>query len=45
MEDLWHEEVKRNTLLNKSGRLMISRRVMKSVALAAKKLSAVPGRQ
>jgi hypothetical protein len=43
MEDLWHEEAKRNTLLNKSGKPTTSRRVIKSAALAAKKLSAAHG--
>jgi hypothetical protein len=45
MEDLWHEEAKRNTLLSKSGKPMISRRVIKSAASAAKKRSAAHGRQ
>ena len=34
---------KRNTLLNKSGKPMTSRRVMKSVASAAKKRNGVHG--
>jgi len=43
MEDLWHEEAKRNTLPSKSGKPTTSRRVIKSAALAAKKLSAGHG--
>ena len=43
VEDLWHEEAKRNTLLSRSGKHMTSRRVIKSAALAAKKLSAAHG--
>jgi hypothetical protein len=43
MEDLWHEEAKRNTLPSKSGKPTTSRRVIKSAALAAKKLSAAHG--
>ena len=43
MEHLWHEEAKRNTLLNKSGKPTTSRRVIKSAALAPKKLSAAHG--
>ena len=43
MENLWHEEAKINTLLNKRGKLMTSRRVIKSAASAAKKLSAAHG--
>jgi hypothetical protein len=44
MEDVWHEEAKRNTLLSKSGKLMTSRRAMKSMASAAKKPNAAHGR-
>jgi len=36
MEDLWHEEAKRNTPLSKSGKPMISRRAIESAAQAAK---------
>ena len=43
MEYLWHEEAKRNTLPSRSGKLRTSRRVIKSAALAAKKLSAAHG--
>ena len=43
MEDLWHEEARINTLLNKRGKLMTSRSVIKSAASAAKKLSAAHG--
>jgi hypothetical protein len=45
MEELWHEEAKRNTLLSKSGKLTISRGAIKSVASAAKKRNAGHGRQ
>jgi len=43
MEDLWHEEAKRNTLPIKSRKPTTSRRVIKSAALAANKLSAGHG--
>ena len=43
MENLWHEEAKIDTLLNKRGKLMTSRSVIKSAASAAKKLSAAHG--
>ena len=43
MENLWHEEAKIDTLLNKRGKLMTSRRVIKSAASPAKKLSAAHG--
>src|SRR6266850_4852830 len=36
MDDLWHEEAKRNTPLSKSGKPMISRRAIESAAQAAK---------
>src|SRR5262249_43207874 len=36
MEDLWHEEAKRNTLLSRSAKPMTSRKAIKSAALAAK---------
>jgi len=45
MEDLWHEEAKRNTRPSKSGKLTISRRVIKNAELAAKKRNAARGRQ
>ena len=45
IEDLWHEEAKRSTLLSKSGKLTTSRRVIKSAASSARKRSAAHGRQ
>jgi hypothetical protein len=44
MEDVCHEEAKRNILLSKSEKPTTSRRVVKSAALAAKKRNAAHGR-